>query len=338
MNFRDFFRSKPVYLGANIDTRTPEAKALDWNIKEIVASLAVVDWKETPPDQIRRFPVQNQYSTSSCVAQSRRKLYRILFKVNRGLDLDFSAMEFYRRRGNYPAEGMGADDAISLCRNGGMTLDALVPSEAIKTEGEANKLVITQENIDIAKVFVIPHEVTFDAGDLEAPAGTIQKTRKGVMMWFFFTNEEWSREVPVIIDTTLGLYSARALRHSVVGVEPVMYKGKEGVWIDDSAHFGGLSKRFITKDFYEARNFWASYPVNFKFQEGGVEKPSYDGSVKSLQDCLKYEGVFPLDRDSTGIFGPITTDAVKKFQAKYGMEQVGKVGPLTTQKLNEKYP
>ncbi|MDO8240358.1 MAG: GLUG motif-containing protein [Candidatus Moranbacteria bacterium] len=38
----------------------------------------------------------------------------------------------------------------------------------------------------------------------------------------------------------------------------------------------------------------------------------------------------------TGIYGPLTTEAVKKFQADNGIEQVGTVGPLTRAKLEEK--
>lgn len=37
----------------------------------------------------------------------------------------------------------------------------------------------------------------------------------------------------------------------------------------------------------------------------------------------------------TGLYGPLTTKAVRKFQAKYGIEQAGVVGPKTLKKLNE---
>jgi len=38
----------------------------------------------------------------------------------------------------------------------------------------------------------------------------------------------------------------------------------------------------------------------------------------------------------TGIYGSITTDAVKKFQADNGLPQNGTVGPLTKAKLEKK--
>ena len=55
--------------------------------------------------------------------------------------------------------------------------------------------------------------------------------------------------------------------------------------------------------------------------------------VTELQNRLTAEGVYsgPI----TGYFGSLTSQAVKLFQAKYGISQVGLVGPQTRQKLNE---
>lgn len=333
------FQNRPQKqnLGALIDTRTLDERAKDYHVKEVVASVASVDWKEIEPALVRNFGVQNQNQKSDCVAESRRKLNRIIFKVNRGLDLDFSAVELYRRRVNYPSPGMQAVDVMSLCRNGGMTLNVLEPSEPLDTEEKANAVVLKPHNADIGKVFSIHNEVIFTPGDMVTPAGTIQVSRKGIMTWYFFTADEWSKQVPTI-NKPLSLYSADALHHSVVAVEPALYNGQKGWWIEDSAHFGGISRRFITEDFHKARNTWASYPVNFKFEVGETLRPRYDDSTRSLQECLRYEGLFPTNVDLTGFYGPITTQAVKDFQKKYGFEQIGTVGPLTRTKLKTLYP
>ncbi len=88
--------------------------------------------------------------------------------------------------------------------------------------------------------------------------------------------------------------------------------------------------------------------MNFKYEIQDT-KPSYrfekdlyfgmtDPDVRALQDILKYEGLFPTNAESTGFFGSITLDAVKKFQTKYGIQPVsGYVGPKTREKLNNLY-
>ncbi len=55
--------------------------------------------------------------------------------------------------------------------------------------------------------------------------------------------------------------------------------------------------------------------------------------VIELQKRLQIEGVFQGTVD--GSFGPITRDAVKKFQAQHGIESVGIVGPKTLVELNK---
>lgn len=56
--------------------------------------------------------------------------------------------------------------------------------------------------------------------------------------------------------------------------------------------------------------------------------------VTELQNRLTAEGVYfgPI----TGYFGPLTTQGVKNFQKKYGISQVGLVGPQTRARLNSK--
>lgn len=58
--------------------------------------------------------------------------------------------------------------------------------------------------------------------------------------------------------------------------------------------------------------------------------------VKILQAILASDQtVFP-EGTITGTFGPLTRNAVKRFQKKNGLEQIGNVGPRTLMKLNQK--
>lgn len=60
-------------------------------------------------------------------------------------------------------------------------------------------------------------------------------------------------------------------------------------------------------------------------------------------DVTKLQELFASDKSIypeglvTGIFGPATERAVKRFQAKYGLPQVGRIGPMTREKLGEVY-
>lgn len=57
--------------------------------------------------------------------------------------------------------------------------------------------------------------------------------------------------------------------------------------------------------------------------------------VTTLQTLLALDPTLYPEGFVTGYFGPMTAKAVKKFQARYGIAQVGSVGPLTLEKLKQ---
>lgn len=57
--------------------------------------------------------------------------------------------------------------------------------------------------------------------------------------------------------------------------------------------------------------------------------------VRMLQKYLSTEKDIYPEGYITGFYGPLTVKSVKAFQKKYGISQVGRVGPITRDKLNE---
>lgn len=335
---------KKLQSGANIDTRTPEQKAKDWHAKEVVASAAPVDWTTKDPATWRKFPIFNQDGSGSCVAQTEAKELGIMRFLKDNIYVHFSATDIYQRR-DPKNSGMGAINARQIA-TAGVTLEVLTPSQNMN-DAQMDAAIVEDYKHKVGEVFAVPNYLELPTKDIEAIASTIQATGKGVMVWFYFKIEEWTPR-PTVIDPTLTVETG--LRHSVTAVDWSLVGGKKCLIIDDSwgTSFGVAGQRVIDEDFFRARNWHASYLINFKFDVPVDIKPHHvflvdlefgqtNDEIKALQYCLKYEKLFPSNADSTGYFGNVTKTAVIAFQAKYGISQIGRVGPTTRAKLNELY-
>ncbi len=197
---------------------------------------------------------------------------------------------------------------------------------------------------DVAKNFKLSglEPIMLPRGDIEILASVIQTTNKPCMIWVNFGANEWKRVPTVLSNDAPYVHSVTAIppKDKLVHVTFGMWNGEKAVVIQDSwgliqDTFSG--KRIITESFYKARNLFAAYPTTFKFDAPATVAPHYDGSIVSLQDCLKYEGLFPSNQTSTGVYGNITRTAVIAFQKRYGISQTGNVGPITSAKLRELY-
>jgi len=69
-----------------------------------------------------------------------------------------------------------------------------------------------------------------------------------------------------------------------------------------------------------------------------IERPLARGSsgedVRALQEALATDRHVYPEGIVSGFYGPLTEQAVKRFQARFGMEQVGTVGPQTRTHIN----
>lgn len=76
------------------------------------------------------------------------------------------------------------------------------------------------------------------------------------------------------------------------------------------------------------------YAASYVPVTGSVNIGERSSNVSNLQMFLAANpSVYP-EGLVTGYFGPLTKAAVLRFQAKYGIDQVGRVGPITLSKIN----
>lgn len=331
--------------GALIDTRTEEQKQKDYNIKEIVASADAVEWKEKSNNEWRSFPKQNQGASGSCVMATIAKQGSVLLWLKEGVYIPFSRA-FYQLRSNKPASGMIGVEAFEIWRKNGLPLEQLVPSEKM-SDAEIDAIKIEQYEKDIAEVFKISNHIGIDNGDFEKVASVIQKTGKAVMCWFYFTSDEWSREIPIVSGN---IPFISALKHSVAVVDYGLINGKKYLKIEDSAHFAGLTEHYISEEFFRKRNWFNRYPMTFQFQEEVEEennKPKYtftnilqfgdvSKDVTALQKALRYFGFFPSNITGSNYFGAITAKALYNWQVKNNVASLDELNFLMGKRFGKK--
>jgi len=326
-----FGKQEEIQFLGILDTTIPTTNTIEF--KEAVAKASQVTWTEKTPDKWRTFSPQDQYRSSSCVAFTIAKIAQVLYYLKTSRKIKFSPGWIYKQR-TPKVEGMGIDNAINIA-GGGLPTEELYPSEGLN-EVEINNLPNLPYADGVAKEFAISVNWVNLPLDFDTVASSIQNTDKAIMLWFEFGgNGEWFGNPIPNIRLRNTIY-----RHSVTAVDITKYNGTQYIVIEDSAEVVGTfgHRRLISREFFTNRCILARYPLNFKFDAVTAIKPSYDGSIKSLQDCLKHFGTFPSNIPSTGVFASITIQAVKDFQRANNIQQTGGIGPITNAKLVELFP
>lgn len=307
-----------------------------WKSEEVIAGDAPVTWIEKTESQLRKYEVWNQDGSSACVAFSKAKQIAIEIFLLTGVWIALSPASIYQLRANAPGLGMQIGDANDIVRHRGATLDALMKSQnlsetqinAVKRTKVADRLALALSEAVVSYLYV-PNNIEKIA--------QITERGKAVSLLVFAEVDEYG-STPKILHPNL-TYDQATIRHEIVAVDHRLVNGVKTLRIEDSAHFAGFAVRDFTEEFISKRVILADFLAAFDFEGGGMAKPSYDGSIISLQKCLRFEGFFPLDVDYTEIFGPVTRAGVIKFQLKYGITPpLGNVGPITKAKLIELYP
>lgn len=325
--------NEPKQLGANLDLRLPEDRIDDIHLHDIVANANAVLWKEKT--EIRKFPILDQNQSYMCGANALAKALGIIFNNKFGSYIAFSRADIYQRRYNKPEGGMSMPDMFRIAGEG-VTLEQLTPKE-ILTDADADTMVIEGYKKDIGKTFAIKGGGVYLPSDIDTIASVIQTTGKSVILLTYFNAGEWSKEYPSIVDRNLTVFNG--LRHFVDAVDFVLIGGKKYLVVEDSAHFGNITVRYVSEEWVSKRVYGAGYPMNFKFQAQAGDRPTYNNlTVISAQECLRFEGCFPINVDYFESIGPTTRKALLAFQMKYGLAQTSQLDQATRAKLMALYP
>lgn len=322
-----------TFTGALEDTRPQEEKEKDWH-KDLATSISL-NWIEKDFDEIKSFPVRNQSSSGSCVAQSLALILGIENFLEEGRFIEFSAKDIYTRRTN---DGMGmiGVEALDIVRKNGCTLEVLIPSQN-QGETEMNKIEREISDIEIAKIFKIKdyYQLPFDINKIATimESGRKDGVAKPLMVWFIFPRKEWT-SIPKISTSTYDM-----VHHSVVAIDYGILNGEKGIFIQDSwglhsTTVNGL--RFISEDYLQRMSFCAyvnDMPNDGELPARILRFGMKGDDVKNLQKRLNE--VLKISLVVDGDFGRKTENSVKNYQSLHGLVADGIVGEKTRAKLYE---
>ena len=333
----------PKQLGVLPDTRTPEEKEFDILRNEVatgtvpVATYGTSDMAKT---YVRKFPVDDQFQTSSCVAHG-KVLAGSIFMYLHGITPAFvqlSSMYLYRNRSNYPGAGMIPASADAQFEASGAPPYADMPTP--QTEDEANALPVPDAaTTQAAKLFAGLRWVQLvDPTDIETIAFIANNENTPLNILIYATEQEWSQ--PIVEIMTQGLQQSdptAVIRHCITVLPSSAYilNGKRYVIVQDSVGYGGTFFRSVSEDFIKARCYECAYPISFDNMPV-LTKPKYTfntdlqvGStgpdVTALQEILQYMGIFLNVVNGkpfapTSYYGGMTKAAVLQLQNEYAAD------------------
>lgn len=314
----------------------------DYQMEE-VACYAPVKWEEKKT--FRSFPVKDQNSSGSCVANSVAKILGIENFLEEGEYLDLSARDIYTRRTN---QGMGMHfrEAMKIGNEQGATLEYLMPSNG-RNEAQMNDATDRTPYKEIVGRVARGGAYVATPLDIEKVASIIA-TGKGVLLGLRFNYNEYNKYIPEIINGAI-----IDSHHGIAGVDYTLYKDKRSIIIEESWGVGNVTQRIITEDWFKAGRVSASWYFedlsNSRSLDGLLtnETPKYqfnqdlyfgmrNADVIKLHEVLIAMGLLNI-KEPTGYFGSLTKQAVIDYQALKLIKPLsGYVGPLTRAELNKK--
>lgn len=304
--------------GALPDTRPAAEREKDYKAEEVASGVAVPIFQNPKPTALLT-TIFDQWYVGSCVPHGFYK--QLEFEGIIAPPDTLSQLQVYRKRSNYPNPGSGAVDLYTQIKDG-QDLNKNLPTQPGMTEAMATSLprYTGYKLLSDFKYF----EFTDRSAVPQAVAGG-----KAVAIFIFATEEEWSQEYVTVKNPGLTASDAY-VRHCVCIIPKGDFteNGTEWMAVHDSAKFGGRHLRYISRDFFLKRCYYASQV----FKDGSLPTPplpptnalpftpcqqgNKTQAVKDLQAYL-VKGGFLEAQYVTGNYGAITAKALLWFQLRH---------------------
>lgn len=336
------------YNGYYEDPRSELEKLKDYSHEELIGTGGYV-WKDFVLSDIPEYTIRNQDGSSACGAFAGAKMLGALYKKTHGKYVDLLPQFIYKKRENYPSEGMYLTDIFKIASKYGSPLDEKLLGDNLN-ETQCNSFPITEKMSQEALEYAGGTYLYIDVNNIDEVAKVIDQGYTPIIL-VKCNIAEWTGVPKVIQGTT---------NFNIVHFVPCIYAGMRGgvktIVINDSwgSSYGLAGLRYITEDFWKNRVLQVMYmrekiPMAPKPRYNFTKMLSYgltgNDDVRALQNILKYEGCLDTSVQSTGNYYNLTAQAVMKLQLKNNIASPAeiyslagkKVGPKTLAYLQKNY-
>lgn len=333
----------------------------DWQWQEIGFAAAPFDWQKGYDVEAElqkklnnpsfRIPVKDQNGSGSCGGQAWSYYNSVYEAMATGTFEERSAKYIYAQTFVPPAGSAGRTNSELVAKQGVAKESLLTSYENGNPPSEAF-MQRKQDITDAAKADAKKSRAKGYANvgvDIDAVAQAIRENHGVVIGIYGKDNGTWRSAFP---KPPVG--NPPYWAHWLYAGKAKMINGEKHIGVLNSwGNVGENGWQWISETYYKHRvaggasALWegwtqvfdpASIEPGFKYTfTKQMDFGDMGAEVVALQKVLKLEDCFPAIVPATGFFGLITKNAVKKFQAKYGIDQVGRVGKITLAKLNALY-
>ena len=317
------------------DERAAVLRDRDYSAAELATAVAIEPFKHPKPTKLGA-TLFNQWYVGSCVPHGIWTMLEYEGIVPAGFNQ--SQLRSYRKRLNYPNPGAAGVDMLDKIR-AGQSNDFATPVGFTEAQATAMPRVEGTKQISDFKYYQYidkkTGELTLELVPADVAAG------KAVAIFIYATEDEWAQEYVDIKSPNLDPGSAY-VRHcvSIMPAGDFEENGVQRFAVHDSAQFGGRHLRYISKEFFLKRCYFAvkayktaeiPQPTPAPAPIGKPIDPCELGDrgdhVRALQQFLADQK--KLDAQYvTGYYGAITAKAVQWWQLKHWERFIGGVPVL----------